>query len=51
MNCNGPVCGKKCEECIPNERQLEAKEAGMPWHSNLPRNPITVNVPKLWIPE
>lgn len=51
MNCNGPVCGEKCQECIPNERQLEAREAGMPWHSNLPGNPVSVNVPKLWTPE
>ncbi len=26
MRCNGPVCGLKCAECIPAEKQLEIME-------------------------
>jgi len=48
MSCNGPVCGKKCEACIPHEKQLEARESGMPWHSNLPGNPVSVAFGKIF---
>ena len=51
MNCDGPVCGKKCEVCIPFEKQLEAREAGQNWGENLPKNPVSVSIPKLWLPE
>ncbi len=44
MRCNGPVCGKKCAVCVPFEKQLEAREAGQPWKSNLPGNPVSVGV-------
>ena len=29
--CNGPVCGPKCAECVPIERQLEIIENGNRW--------------------
>lgn len=29
-NCNGPVCGPQCAECLPFERWLENVEAGRP---------------------
>ena len=29
MNCNGPVCGKSCEKCVPIEQWLENREAGV----------------------
>ena len=30
MKCHGPVCGPRCAECVPKERQLENIEAGRP---------------------
>jgi hypothetical protein len=30
MNCNGPICGRKCAECVPQEAQVENLEAGRP---------------------
>lgn len=43
MNCNGPVCGPGCHECVPWEQYLE----------NLEKNrepnfrPILISVPKI----
>lgn len=28
--CNGPVCGKGCEECVPQEQMLDNIEKGRP---------------------
>lgn len=28
MNCNGPVCGPRCAECVPIDLQLENMEQG-----------------------
>ena len=50
MQCNGPICGPKCQKCIPQERQLEAREAGADWGEDLPGNPVSGNVPKIWTP-
>lgn len=30
MNCNGPVCGPSCAECVPVEQYLENMEKGRP---------------------
>ena len=53
MRCNGPVCGKKCEVCIPFEKQLEVREAGGNWGEDLPNKPVSVPTPskKLWLPD
>ena len=41
MKCNGPFCGKKCQECIPHERYIEILEMGLNPHeidlSRLPK--------------
>lgn len=30
MRCNGPICGPQCEECVPQEQQIENIEQGRP---------------------
>lgn len=30
MNCNGPVCGPGCADCVPTEVLLESMEKGIP---------------------
>lgn len=30
MNCNGPICGPGCAECVPTEVLLENYEKGRP---------------------
>jgi hypothetical protein len=44
FRCNGPVCGQRCENCVPIEAQLEIMEGT--------RNPtaVSVAVPKLILP-
>lgn len=47
-NCNGFICGAKCQECKPTERMLEELEGT--------KNPTAVSVavpsgPQLWLPE
>lgn len=46
MNCNGFICGKDCEECVPEEMWLELQEGT--------RNPTAVKsaVPQgqIWTP-
>lgn len=37
MNCNGPICGPKCRECIPHEKWLEIQEGAA--------SPTAVSVP------
>lgn len=46
MNCNGPVCGPGCAECVPVEQLLENYE------QNRPENfrPTMGAVPALWTP-
>lgn len=41
MNCNGPVCGPGCAECVPVEQLLENYEKGRPENFR----PIVVSVP------
>lgn len=42
--CNGITCGnKRCQKCIPQEKQLEALEKGIPWES-IPDHPFPVSV-------
>ena len=42
FNCNGPICGPKCKECVPEERQLEIMEGT--------RDPSAVTVAgNLWL--
>lgn len=36
MNCNGPICGPQCAECVPLEAKLEIAEGT--------RNPTAVSV-------
>ncbi len=40
MRCNGPICGPKCAECLPAEKQIENIEAGRP----LEFRPVKVGV-------
>lgn len=42
MMCNGPVCGKKCEKCVPTEQLLENIEQGR----QLDFRPVKVAIPK-----
>lgn len=45
MNCNGPVCGKSCAKCVPEEQLLENIEKGRPEDFK----PVSVGT--LWLPE
>ena len=46
MNCNGPVCGPGCAECVPTDLYLSNIEAGRPANFR----PIVASVPA-WIEE
>lgn len=43
-NCNGPVCGPSCADCVPFEKQMEIMEGT--------RSPgaVSVNVSEIWTP-
>jgi hypothetical protein len=44
MNCNGPICGPGCIECVPREKKLEIIEGTA--------SLTAVSVPvKLWLPK
>lgn len=40
QQCNGPVCGRSCEMCVPTEQLLENMEKGRAWDFR----PIVVGV-------
>ena len=44
--CNGPVCGRECAKCVPNEQMLENIEQGRP----IDFTPIVGAVPRIWTP-
>ena len=41
MKCGGPVCGPKCEECVPHEKQMDLEEAGLRFE----QAPVKIIVP------
>lgn len=46
FNCNGPICGPDCQECIPYEKRLDMEDSG--------KSPTAVSVAtpsKLWLPD
>lgn len=42
MNCNGPICGAGCKDCVPTEQLLENIEKNQP----LDFRPIIASVPR-----
>jgi hypothetical protein len=42
FNCNGHFCGPECEECIPEEKQLDIMEGT--------KKADSVTVPVIWTP-
>lgn len=45
FNCNGPVCGPKCAECVPASQMYDNLAAGRPAN----HRPVTGPV-KIWLP-
>ncbi len=46
MSCNGPFCGPQCEECVPQEQQIENLEQGLPMDFRPVR--VAIRTPRLF---